>query len=81
MRRRTLLSFSSSSTTTISATSDPNPKRIGTPPPRILALTDENLDIPSCEFFEQFKRAGPDAVLPPGVYTLQDAEEVDSDEN
>lgn len=28
--------------------------------------------MPTCEFFEQYERAGSSAVLPPGVYTLQD---------
>ncbi|XP_058745503.1 general transcription and DNA repair factor IIH helicase subunit XPD-like [Vicia villosa] len=32
----------------------------------------DNLDVPSCEFFEEYQRAGSAAVLPPGVYTLQD---------
>ena len=27
--------------------------------------------MPTCEFFEQFEKAGPAALLPPGVYTLQ----------
>ena len=27
--------------------------------------------MPTCEFFEQYERAGSSAVLPPGVYTLQ----------
>ncbi|XP_050364028.1 general transcription and DNA repair factor IIH helicase subunit XPD [Argentina anserina] len=31
-----------------------------------------NPDVPQCEFFEQFDRAGEGTVLPPGVYTLQD---------
>ncbi|KAM5563758.1 general transcription and DNA repair factor IIH helicase subunit XPD [Rosa sericea] len=31
-----------------------------------------NPNVPSCEFFEQFERAGEGTVLPPGVYTLQD---------
>ncbi|XP_040364155.1 general transcription and DNA repair factor IIH helicase subunit XPD isoform X2 [Rosa chinensis] len=31
-----------------------------------------NPNVPSCEFFEQFERAGQGIVLPSGVYTLQD---------
>jgi DNA excision repair protein ERCC-2 len=37
----------------------------------VRALAVENPDIPSCEFFEQYERAGSAALLPPGVYTLQ----------
>ncbi|WJX38217.1 DNA helicase [Trifolium repens] len=37
----------------------------------VRALAAEYPDIPSCEFFEQYDRAGSAAVLPPGVYTLQ----------
>ena len=37
----------------------------------VRALAAENPDVPSCEFFEQYERAGSAAVLPPGVYTLQ----------
>ncbi|KAK9067628.1 hypothetical protein SSX86_011739 [Deinandra increscens subsp. villosa] len=32
----------------------------------------ENPNIPTCSFFESYEKAGSDAVLPPGVYTLQD---------
>ncbi|GFY98784.1 RAD3-like DNA-binding helicase protein [Actinidia rufa] len=32
----------------------------------------ENPNVPICPFFENFERAGSDALLPPGVYTLQD---------
>ncbi|WVZ16065.1 hypothetical protein V8G54_013631 [Vigna mungo] len=38
----------------------------------VRALAAENPSVPSCEFFEQYERAGSSAVLPPGVYTLQD---------
>ncbi|KAI3760090.1 hypothetical protein L1987_50480 [Smallanthus sonchifolius] len=38
----------------------------------IRALAIENPNIPTCSFFEAYERAGSDAVLPPGVYTLQD---------
>lgn len=37
----------------------------------VRAVAAENPDVPSCEFFEQYERAGDAAVLPPGVYTLQ----------
>ncbi|CAJ1953106.1 unnamed protein product [Sphenostylis stenocarpa] len=37
----------------------------------VRALAAENPAVPSCEFFEQYERAGSSAVLPPGVYTLQ----------
>ncbi|KAL5122918.1 General transcription and DNA repair factor IIH helicase subunit XPD [Glycine soja] len=38
----------------------------------VRAVAAENPSVPSCEFFEQYERAGSSAVLPPGVYTLQD---------
>ncbi|TKY46007.1 DNA repair helicase UVH6 [Spatholobus suberectus] len=38
----------------------------------VRALAAENPAVPMCEFFEQYERAGSSAVLPPGVYTLQD---------
>ncbi|KAK4273124.1 hypothetical protein QN277_021585 [Acacia crassicarpa] len=38
----------------------------------VRAVAAENPRIPTCEFFEQYERAGSSAVLPPGVYTLQD---------
>ncbi|KAF4370124.1 hypothetical protein CsatB_005659 [Cannabis sativa] len=38
----------------------------------VRALAAESPDVPTCDFFEQFDKAGPAAVLPPGVYTLQD---------
>ncbi|KAK7270944.1 hypothetical protein RJT34_26480 [Clitoria ternatea] len=38
----------------------------------VRALAAENPSVPACEFFEQYERAGSSAVLPPGVYTLQD---------
>ncbi|KOM25585.1 hypothetical protein LR48_Vigan123s000500 [Vigna angularis] len=34
-------------------------------------LAVENPSMSSCEFFEQYERAGSSAVLPPGIYTLQ----------
>lgn len=37
----------------------------------VRALAVENPNIPTCDFFERYERAGSDAVLPPGVYTLQ----------
>ncbi|GER24815.1 RAD3-like DNA-binding helicase protein [Striga asiatica] len=37
----------------------------------VRALAVENPNIPTCEFFEDYEKAGSDAVLPPGVYTLQ----------
>lgn len=37
----------------------------------VRSLAAENPRIPTCEFFEQYERAGSAAVLPPGVYTLQ----------
>ncbi|KAK6141419.1 hypothetical protein DH2020_024824 [Rehmannia glutinosa] len=38
----------------------------------VRALAVENPNIPTCEFFENYEKAASDAVLPPGVYTLQD---------
>ncbi|CAB4291710.1 unnamed protein product [Prunus armeniaca] len=38
----------------------------------VRALAAENPNVPTCEFFEQYEKAGSGAVLPPGVYTLQD---------
>ncbi|KAJ9543229.1 hypothetical protein OSB04_022936 [Centaurea solstitialis] len=38
----------------------------------VRALAVENGNVPTCEFFERYEKAGADAVLPPGVYTLQD---------
>lgn len=38
----------------------------------VRALAIENPNIPTCSFFENYEKAGSDAVLPPGVYTLQD---------
>ncbi|KAI7755492.1 hypothetical protein M8C21_031666, partial [Ambrosia artemisiifolia] len=38
----------------------------------VRALAAENNGIPTCDWFERYERAGSDAVLPPGVYTLQD---------
>ncbi|KAF7818311.1 general transcription and DNA repair factor IIH helicase subunit XPD [Senna tora] len=38
----------------------------------VRALAAENPRIQTCQFFEQYERAGSAAVLPPGVYTLQD---------
>ena len=37
----------------------------------VRAVAAENPGVPTCEFFEQYERAGSSAVLPPGVYTLQ----------
>ena len=37
----------------------------------VRALAIENPNVPTCSFFENYERAGSDAVLPPGVYTLQ----------
>lgn len=37
---------------------------------RVMAA--ENPRVPTCEFFEKYDRAGSNALLPPGVYTLQD---------
>ncbi|KAA8550879.1 hypothetical protein F0562_002563 [Nyssa sinensis] len=38
----------------------------------VRALAIENPNIPTCQFFENYEKASSDAVLPPGVYTLQD---------
>ncbi|XP_031372658.1 general transcription and DNA repair factor IIH helicase subunit XPD-like isoform X2 [Punica granatum] len=38
----------------------------------VRALAEKNPNVPTCEFFEEYERAGSGAVLPPGVYTLQD---------
>ncbi|XP_056170614.1 general transcription and DNA repair factor IIH helicase subunit XPD isoform X2 [Syzygium oleosum] len=38
----------------------------------VRALAERNPSVPTCEFFEDYERAGSGAVLPPGVYTLQD---------
>ncbi|XP_030545910.1 general transcription and DNA repair factor IIH helicase subunit XPD [Rhodamnia argentea] len=38
----------------------------------VRALAERNPSVPTCEFFEEYERAGSGAVLPPGVYTLQD---------
>ncbi|XP_010038101.2 general transcription and DNA repair factor IIH helicase subunit XPD [Eucalyptus grandis] len=38
----------------------------------VRALAEKNPGVPTCEFFEDYERAGSGAVLPPGVYTLQD---------
>ncbi|XP_059625854.1 general transcription and DNA repair factor IIH helicase subunit XPD-like [Cornus florida] len=38
----------------------------------VRALAIENPNIPTCSFFENYEKAASDAVLPPGVYTLQD---------
>ncbi|TQD92788.1 hypothetical protein C1H46_021563 [Malus baccata] len=35
-------------------------------------LAAENPNVPTCEFYEEYEKAGSGAVLPPGVYTLQD---------
>lgn len=37
----------------------------------VRALAERNPSVPTCEFFEDYERAGSGAVLPPGVYTLQ----------
>lgn len=34
-------------------------------------LAAENPNVPTCEFYEEYEKAGSGAVLPPGVYTLQ----------
>ncbi|KAK6164685.1 hypothetical protein DH2020_001549 [Rehmannia glutinosa] len=39
----------------------------------VRALAVENPNIPTCEFFENYEKAASDAVLPPGVYTLQES--------
>lgn len=38
----------------------------------VRALAAENPNVETCEFFENYERAASGAVLPPGVYTLQD---------
>ncbi|WCJ29203.1 RAD3-like DNA-binding helicase protein [Euphorbia peplus] len=38
----------------------------------VRALAVENPNVPTCEFFENYDRAASSALLPPGVYTLQD---------
>ncbi|XP_019457087.1 PREDICTED: DNA repair helicase XPD, partial [Lupinus angustifolius] len=38
----------------------------------VRAIAAENESVARCEFFEDYERAGSAAVLPPGVYTLQD---------
>ncbi|KAJ9696206.1 hypothetical protein PVL29_008448 [Vitis rotundifolia] len=38
----------------------------------VRALAVENPNIPMCQFFENYEKAASEAVLPPGVYTLQD---------
>eukprot|EP00268_Persea_americana_P022616 TRINITY_DN2249_c0_g1_i4.p1 TRINITY_DN2249_c0_g1~~TRINITY_DN2249_c0_g1_i4.p1 ORF type:complete len:278 (+),score=49.12 TRINITY_DN2249_c0_g1_i4:1339-2172(+) len=38
----------------------------------VRALAVENPNIPTCPFFENYEKAGSEALLPPGVYTLQD---------
>lgn len=38
----------------------------------VRAMAIENPNVKTCDFFERYERAGSDAVLPPGVYTLQD---------
>ncbi|GMH20543.1 hypothetical protein Nepgr_022384 [Nepenthes gracilis] len=38
----------------------------------VRALAIENPNIPTCHFFENYEKAVSEAVLPPGVYTLQD---------
>ncbi|KAG2697138.1 hypothetical protein I3760_07G091400 [Carya illinoinensis] len=38
----------------------------------VRAAAAANPNVPTCEFFEEYERAGSSAVLPPGVYTLQD---------
>lgn len=37
----------------------------------VRALAESNPNVSTCEFFEEYERAGSGAVLPPGVYTLQ----------
>ena len=37
----------------------------------VRALAVENPNIPTCQFFENYEKAASEAVLPPGVYTLQ----------
>ncbi|KAM0027852.1 putative DNA helicase chromatin remodeling SNF2 family [Helianthus debilis subsp. tardiflorus] len=38
----------------------------------VRALAVEDRSVQTCDWFEKYERAGSDAVLPPGVYTLQD---------
>ncbi|KAK8565403.1 hypothetical protein V6N13_020515 [Hibiscus sabdariffa] len=38
----------------------------------VRAMAAENPNVPTCQFFENYERAASSAVLPPGVYTLQD---------
>lgn len=38
----------------------------------VRALAVENPNIPTCSFFENYEKSGSEAILPPGVYTLQD---------
>lgn len=37
----------------------------------VRAAAAANPNLPTCEFFEEYEKAGSNAVLPPGVYTLQ----------
>ncbi|KAJ0699207.1 putative DNA helicase [Helianthus anomalus] len=37
----------------------------------VRALAVEDRSVQTCDWFEKYERAGSDAVLPPGVYTLQ----------
>ncbi|GMJ01133.1 ULTRAVIOLET HYPERSENSITIVE 6, ARABIDOPSIS THALIANA XERODERMA PIGMENTOSUM GROUP D [Hibiscus trionum] len=38
----------------------------------VRAMAAENPDVDTCEFFENYEKAASSAVLPPGVYTLQE---------
>ncbi|XP_021279539.1 DNA repair helicase XPD [Herrania umbratica] len=38
----------------------------------VRAMAAENPNVPTCQFFENYEKAASAAVLPPGVYTLQD---------
>ncbi|KMT07807.1 hypothetical protein BVRB_6g146200 [Beta vulgaris subsp. vulgaris] len=38
----------------------------------VRALAMENPNLPTCSFFENYEKSGSEAILPPGVYTLQD---------
>ncbi|XP_010682197.2 general transcription and DNA repair factor IIH helicase subunit XPD [Beta vulgaris subsp. vulgaris] len=38
----------------------------------VRALAMENPNVPTCSFFENYEKSGSEAILPPGVYTLQD---------
>ncbi|KAL2939574.1 General transcription and DNA repair factor IIH helicase subunit XPD [Bienertia sinuspersici] len=38
----------------------------------VRALAIENPNIPTCSFYDEYEKSGSEAVLPPGVYTLQD---------